>query len=223
VGEAAARLAHEIKNPLLVIGGFVAQVRRKLPPGGKEEEKLRIVEEEAARLEAMLREVQGFTRQPAPRKERLGLNAIVDEIVGLMEPHLKEKGIACGAVLGPDLPETDFDPAQVKQVLLNLVKNAAEASAEGGRIVLRTWKEPGRVRVSVADTGSGMSEEVAGRAFSPFYTTKDKGSGLGLAVSFRIVQDHDGEIGLETAEGKGTTVTVSLPLPAEEDKPAAVG
>lgn len=212
IGQAASHLAHEIKNPLLLMGGFASQVRRKLPGDSPHIEKLGIIEEEAKRLEQMLVEVQNFTRPTRPSKEQADLNTAVEEVLRLMEQDLKDRGVACALDLDRSLPPVPHDPRQIKQVLLNLVKNAAEAMPDGGTLRLRTWIENGQARVSVADTGAGMSAEVLANVFSPFYTTKSKGTGLGLAVCFRIMEDHGGEIGVQSQEGRGSAFTLALPL-----------
>lgn len=226
IGQAASHLAHEIKNPLLLMGGFASQVRRKLPGDSPHIEKLGIIEEEARRLEQMLAEVQNFTRPTRPSKEQADLNAAVEEVLRLMAQDLKDRGVACVLDLDRSLPLVPHDPRQIKQVLLNLVKNAAEAMPDGGTLRLRTRVENGQARVSVADTGAGMSAEVLANVFSPFYTTKAQGTGLGLAVCFRIMEDHGGEIGVQSREGRGSTFTLALPLAeppagAEAGPPAA--
>lgn len=222
IGQAASHLAHEIKNPLLLMGGFASQVRRKLPGDSPHIEKLGIIEEEAKRLEHMLVQVQNFTRPTRPCKEMADLNTAVEEVLRLMEQDMEDKGVACALDLDRSLPLVPHDPRQIRQVLLNLVKNAAEAMPDGGTLRLRTWVENGQARVSVADTGAGMSAQVLANVFSPFYTTKSQGTGLGLAVCFRILEDHGGEIGVQSQEGRGSTFTLALPL-AEPPAKAEAG
>lgn len=212
IGQAAAHLAHEIKNPLMLMGGFAAQVRGKLPEDSPFTEKLRIIEEEAKRLEHMLVEVQNFTRPIKPQKTPADLNAVVRETVSLMTDMLAAHGIDCRVEADAGLPVFDFDPNQIKQVILNLAKNAAEAMEAGGRLSIRTWREDGLAKVSVKDTGPGMSGKVLASIFNPFFTTKARGTGLGLALSFRIMEDHGGDITVTSEEGKGSTFVLSLPL-----------
>lgn len=216
VGEAAAHLAHEIKNPLLLMGGFAAQVRKSLNEDGPKAEKLRdklqIVEDEARRLEYLLREVSGFTKLSKPTFVLRDINEVVEGTLRLVESDFSERGIRCVRELDRSLPPVPHDPAQMRQVLLNLVKNAGEAMPAGGTLTMRTWREGGSVKIAVQDTGTGMSPQALERLFSPFFTTKAKGTGLGLAVSFRIMEDHGGEIGATSTEGQGSTFTLSLPL-----------
>ncbi len=220
VGEAAAHLAHEIKNPLLLMGGFAAQVRKGLgedvPMAAKLRDKLQIVEDEARRLECLLREVSGFTKPSRPTLVSQDINEVVEDTLRLVESDFGERGIRCVRELDRGLPPVPCDPGQMRQVLLNLVKNAGEAMPDGGAITVRTWREGGAVKIAVRDTGLGMPPQVLERLFSPFFTTKTKGTGLGLAVSFRIMEDHGGEIDATSAEGQGSTFTLSLPLARDE-------
>lgn len=212
VGEAAAHISHEIKNPLMLIGGFARQVRRTLPEGGKEAEKLGLIEEEALRLESMLEEVRDFTRPAAPKLALQDVNATVWETVMLMEAELASRGVTLSTSLDKTIPQVAHDPAQLRQVLLNLVKNAAEAMPQGGQVTLSSRRSGDTVEVEVRDNGPGLSPEQAKMVFNPFFTTKERGTGLGLAVCYRIMRDHGGDIRLESEEGKGCAFTFSLPL-----------
>lgn len=212
IGEAAAHISHEIKNPLIVMGGFARQVRRTLPGDGKEAKKLALIEEEALRLQAMLEEVRDFTRPSTPKLLQKDLNATVWETAMLMEGDLESRGITLTTALGTSLIAAVHDPNQIRQVLLNLIKNAAEAMTAGGRVTLSTRRNGRMAEVEVRDTGPGLTPEQAKRAFHPFYTTKEQGTGLGLSVCYRIMRDHGGDIRLESQPGKGCLFTISLPL-----------
>ncbi|MFZ5428152.1 MAG: ATP-binding protein [Thermodesulfobacteriota bacterium] len=213
IGEAAAHISHEIKNPLMLIGGFARQVRRTLPEDSKEAGKLVLIEEESKRLESMLEEVRDFTRPASPKLSSSDLNETVWETVLLLEPEMASRGVTLRATLDKTLPAAPHDPNQMRQVLLNLIKNAAEAMTGGGMVVITSRAAKGRVEVEVRDDGPGIAPEDAARVFNPFYTTKERGTGLGLAVCYRIMQDHGGEITLETQPGKGCAFTLSLPSP----------
>lgn len=210
IGEAAARLSHEIKNPLMLMGGFASQVRRHLPQDGTDAEKLGIIEGEAKRLESLLNEVRDFTRPQPPTIEPRDLNETVGESLALMAEALAARGIVVEKRLDPGLPPVPHDGARIKQVLLNLFKNAAEAMESGGRLTVVTTIGNGRASVTVADTGGGIPEAMRNRVFDPFCTTKESGTGLGLAVCQRIVEDHHGDIRFATSPG-GTAFTLELP------------
>jgi signal transduction histidine kinase len=218
VGEAAAHITHEIKNPLMLMGGFARQVRRTLPEDGKEAEKLLLVEEEAKRLESMLEEVRDFTRPAAPKLSPQDLNATVRETVALMEASLPGRGVTLAAQYDMDLPPVVHDPSQVRQVVINLVKNAAEAMPGGGQVTVRTMRSGDMAEVEVRDTGPGLPPEQARLIFNPFYTTKERGTGLGLAVCYRIMQDHGGDIRLTSEAGKGCAFTASLPMERRKEQ-----
>jgi len=211
IGEAAARLSHEIKNPLMLMGGFANQVRRHLPADGADAEKLGIIESEAKRLETLLNEVRDFTRPAPPQIEPHDLNETARESLAIMADAMTSRGITVVTELSAGLEAVPYDAARIKQVLLNLLKNAAEAMEGGGTATLTTSVVRDKARLTVADTGGGIPEAVRERLFDPFCTTKESGTGLGLAVCQRIVEDHRGDIRFTTAP-TGTTFLVELPL-----------
>jgi two-component system sensor histidine kinase HydH len=211
VGEAAAYVSHEIKNPLMVIGGMASQVERRLAQDPGSQEKLQIIQREVRRLESFLGELRDFLRPAAPTKREVDVNRVIEDVENLMVDAAREKGVSLEGQLDPRLPKIEADPDQLEQVLLNLVKNALEATEEAGRIVLASGSRDGQIWFSVQDTGKGMPEEVLEKIFHPFFTTKDKGTGLGLAVIHKIITDHHGTITVDSAAGEGSTFTVQLP------------
>jgi signal transduction histidine kinase len=215
VGEAAAYVSHEIKNPLMVIGGLAGQVERRLTEDTGAREKLRIIQGEVRRLESFLGELRDFLRPVHPSKQEINLNEIILEVKALMSPAAEEKGLSLEDHLNPRLPRLYADPNQLNQVLVNLIKNAMEATESGDRITLATGSEDGQVWFSIQDNGKGMTAEVQEKIFHPFFTTKEKGTGLGLAVIHKIITDHNGTIALETVPGLGSTFTIRLPVKAD--------
>ncbi len=210
VGKAAAYVSHEIKNPLMVIGGLAQQVSRRLEQP-ELKEKLAIIQGEVRRLENFLGELRDFTHPAKPTKERVDLNRIIHEVHTLMENEASKRKITISERLDPKLPNLEVDPRQMKQVLLNLIKNSLEAMDSGGEITLSSGFEGPYVWFSVKDTGCGMPPEILEKIFDPFFTTKEKGSGLGLAVIHKIIVDHQGTVTVESQPDKGTTFTVKLP------------
>ncbi len=210
IGEAAAYLSHEIKNPLVLIGGFAAQMEKSLPEDDANIQKLRIIKNETSRLELLLMDVRDFTRPSLPRKELLDIHLSIKETLALMETELKESGIECNMIFDDTLPPVWFDPEQIKQVLINLIKNAADATPEGG-ITIKTQPDGDYTRITITDSGEGVLAEIIKKIFDPFFTTKKKGTGLGLAVCRKIIEDHMGELSVESKEGEGTFVTFTLP------------
>jgi signal transduction histidine kinase len=141
----------------------------------------------------------------------------VEETLQLLGPELENRGLEVKTRLARALPQVPLDAGQIKQVLVNLIKNAMHAMNRGGVLTLSTTEASDGVAVSIADTGAGMSQEQLARIFEPFFTTKSKGTGLGLMIVQRIVRDHGGRIDVESREGKGTTFTIWLPT--RERKP----
>ncbi|MFZ2089784.1 MAG: ATP-binding protein, partial [Desulfobaccales bacterium] len=212
VGEAAAYVSHEIKNPLMVIGGLAHQVERKVEDDLALKEKLTIIQKEVQRLENFLGDLRDFTRPVVPAKQQIDLNQVIHEVDTLMAGEASNRGIALEEHLDPDLPPLQADPNQMKQVLLNLVKNAFEALDDsGGRVILKSGAADKQVWFSVQDNGGGMPPEVLDKIFHPFFTTKNKGTGLGLAVIHKIVTDHQGVVAVKSSPEEGTIFTVELP------------
>ncbi len=220
IGRAAAHVAHEIKNPLMVIGGFTQQLLRSRGLEEKDSAKLKVICQEVQRLEALLGEMRDFTRagqlKPAPCR----LNELVEETLLLLEADLAERGIHLVRLLDPGLPVARLDGSRLKQVVINLVMNAVEAMPAGGTLTLRTGAARGGVVFEVEDTGKGIKPADMGEVFSPFFTTKRKGTGLGLPISYRIAQEHGGSIALRSRPGRGTVARLELPLSVPEKPPS---
>ncbi len=147
-----------------------------------------------------------------PRKMKGAINPLIREILTLMKPVFSDQEIEIQIDLDPNLPEFEFDPDQLKQVLLNLIKNAAEAmTARRPPVDIKTHTREQNVFIEISDTGQGISPEHLGNLFRPFFTTKKKGTGLGLAT-YKLVQDHNGDIRVNSEVNQGTRVVVQLPL-----------
>jgi two-component system, sporulation sensor kinase E len=151
-------------------------------------------------------------RPTPPQMRQTSLNEVVLETVSLLGPEMHNRGQTVETDLAPNLPRAPLDPAQMKQVLVNLMKNAMQAMARGGVLRIQTAAVGEEVWVSLSDTGGGIAPEQLNRLFEPFYTTKKKGSGLGLMLVQRIVRAHGGRIELDSRAGQGTTVRIWLPM-----------
>jgi two-component system, NtrC family, sensor histidine kinase HydH len=211
VGQGVVHVSHEIKNPLMLIGGFARQVARKIQGDENSVQKLNLIAEEVQRLEKLLNEVRDFTRVREPQKQEERINTIVQKVADLMEPALTSSGVQLQLNLDSASGFCRIDPDQIKQVLINLVKNAIEAMSQGGTISLRTRGSANHVQVEVEDTGRGIGPEHLTEIFNPFFTTKEKGTGLGLAVSLKIINDHNGDLLVSSQLDQGTLFTVKLP------------
>jgi signal transduction histidine kinase len=217
IGGMAAGVAHHLNNILMVVLG---NIQLALMDGVRPRPEGRLQAAERAVRDAaeVVKSLTSFCRtQPIPAMNPLDMNALVDDAVELTAPRWRDEAIARGVPVHVRVERGDLTPvlgnaAALRQVLMNLVLNAIEAMPEGGSLTLRTWTDTAGVHCSVGDTGVGMSPEVRQRALEPFQTTKGpRTRGLGLAVAHGIVTRHGGMLTIESIEGLGTSVVVSLP------------
>ena len=218
VGNTVSHIAHEIKNPLAIIGGFARQLQKTPGLDDKGQHKLKVIVEEVSRLEGMIAEMRDFVKRPAARKEPGNLEVLLDEVVEMFEDALNEQQVTVTRQKDPKTPLVNFDRQQLHQVLINLFKNALEAMPQGGELILATRVRGPNLEVSISDTGQGMTPEVQASLFRPYFTTKEKGTGLGLAICQNILEEHGGCIIADSAPGQGSTFTIKIPL--EESPPA---
>jgi len=214
-GQLAASLAHEIRNPLASISGAAGILRRGAAPPEYVEDSLEIIQKESQHLNKLLTGFLNFANPRSPRLQRTDPSAILQSVVSLAAHAAEHNHISITYRREPQRPEIDCDPEQLKQVLLNLVINAIEASPSDSEIRLRTSVQDGRIMIEVEDQGSGISETVSDRIFDPFFTTKPKGTGLGLAVSSIIVAHHGGTLSFRKNESRGTIFRIELPVEQE--------
>jgi signal transduction histidine kinase len=213
IGMLAAGVAHEMNEPVGNILGF-AQLAKKcagLPESARQD----IEKIEAASLytREIIKKLLVFARQMPPQETRVNLNRVVEEGLCFFEARCAKEGIELVRSLAPDLPEITADPAQLNQVLVNLVVNALQAMPEGGKLIVETRACGCHVLLIVEDTGTGMSGEILERIFVPFFTTKDvgQGTGLGLPVVHGIVTSHGGSLKVDSEVGRGTRFEIRLP------------
>ncbi len=183
----------------------------------KLEQYLGVARGEINRLDYIITQFLQAIRPTMPQLKPASLNDVVQKTLDLLQPELDNRGLSLRTRLARQLPVTPIDPTQIQQVLVNLIKNALQAMTSGGTLTLQTGEGADGVWVSVADTGGGIPQEQINRIFEPFYTTKKKGTGLGLMIVQRIVRAHGGRIELESQVGRGTTFRIWLPL--HERKP----
>ena len=216
IGEMAARVAHEIRNPLVAIGGFARLLLREAPAEGSMRENIQIIASEVRRLETILREVLDFSNPTPPKLSRVDLARLGLEALDLLQWEMHEGGIVGRLEAEPGLPDATADRNQVFQALINVMHNAIHAMSYGGTLTLRVRRVAGWLEMAVEDTGGGMSPDVRARVFEPFYTTKSTGSGLGLTIAQQILREHRGEIQVDSRVGEGTTLFLRLPVVQEE-------
>jgi signal transduction histidine kinase len=212
MSQMAAGIAHEIRNPLTSIKGASDLLRKEL--NNLDHPKCRdyccLIAEETERINNILDNFRYFTRPLKLEPDLVSINEVVQKTVRLAEVGALNLGIRLE--LCKDLPMVRADPSLMKQVFLNLIKNAAEACGSEGKVVIKTEKNPLFVKVSFADDGPGIPPEYLNRIFEPFFTTKSTGMGVGLAISQRIVQAHSGQIEASNLSPKGTEFSILLPF-----------
>lgn len=220
IGLLAAGVAHELNEPLGNILGF-AQLAKKcqgLPESAKQD--IEKIESASLHGREVIKKLLVFARQMPPEKRRVNLNEVVEKGLYFWEARCAKAGIELACLLQSDLPEITADPAQMNQVLVNLVVNALQAMPEGGNLTVQTLARDRQVSLIVEDTGIGMGQEVLEKVFVPFFTTKDvgQGTGLGLPVVHGIVTSHGGTIQVESKVGRGTRFEIKLPVVEREDR-----
>lgn len=222
VGEMAARVSHEIRNPLATIGGFARSIAKK--PGNAEdvERKSSIIVDEVERLEELLNDLLEMAKPRTLDLQPNSINAIVKHALLLAESEITAHLVQVEKHLDESLPQIICDRARVLQAVLNIVRNGAQAMPEGGVLRVTTQRsENGEyLQVCVQDSGTGITGQALKHVFDPFFSTKLKGSGLGLAITRRILHDHGGEIDVYSEPGQGTNFILNWPwrLPQEESQ-----
>lgn len=218
MGEVAAQVAHEIRNPLGVIKLFASLLRKEFNGDGRREELLEHILIGVKEIEGVLGNLLLFVRPQAPVFRTIDLRTPLREVLSFVAPLLGENGIRMVERISKSPLEIEGDGELLKQVFYNVVLNAVQAMPEGGTLRVSTTRRRSRIKgqrmveVAVADSGVGIPPEDLRRIFSPFFTTKERGTGLGLTVVHRIVEIHGGLVEVESEVGKGTTFRISIPL-----------
>jgi len=217
LGVLSSGVAHEINNPLGVILGYAGYLEGKMDPADPNFRYIQDIRKESKRCKGIVQDLLSYARTPQPALEETDLNALLEQIADFAANHMDLHHVAVVRDLAPDLPRVRIDPDQMRQVAINLILNAGAAMEAGGTITVGTSaREKGFVDIAIRDEGAGIAPENLEKIFEPFFTTKARGTGLGLAITKRIVEQHFGRITVESAVGKGTTVTVRLPIEREE-------
>ncbi|WP_170233151.1 PAS domain-containing sensor histidine kinase [Sporomusa termitida] len=216
VNQLAAGIAHEIRNPLTAIKGFIQLMARRndRPPRA---EHLDIIVDEIGRIDSLISEFQMLARPPKePLFEKVNICKLLQDVTLLMEGQLHSKNAAVTVILPVLGCTTVGDICQLKQVFINLLKNAVEAVPYEGQVIVAISRQQGMVAITIEDNGNGIPREIVEKLGTPFFTTKECGTGLGLSVCYSIVQNHGGRIIVDSQVGKGTVFTVLLPVTGDE-------
>lgn len=212
LGELATGLAHEIRNPLAGIAGVIEIVGRDLPASSPARAVVKDVREEIAQINRILTDLLGTARPRASEMRPSDLNTTVEHTIMLARQQVLSKPIKIEFTPAVDLPEVDHDSDQIHQVLLNLMLNAVQAIEGSGVVRVAVFANDDDAVITVSDTGRGIAAEHLPNIFRPFYTTKGNGTGLGLSLARRIIEEHHGKIEVSSSSGKGTTFSVMLPV-----------
>jgi signal transduction histidine kinase len=216
-GELAGTVAHEIRNPLNAIAMSAQRLRREFLPAvatcaqDRDDlvELITVLESESARLDARVQQFLEYARPPRLAPERIPIRALVSDVVASARSLAAGRGVSVEA----DVPDVTavVDPAQFRQALDNVLRNAVEAAPDGSEVSVRGWHERGTISIRVCDHGAGIAAAEIPRIFDLYYTTKPHGTGIGLAVAHQVVAAHGGTIAVESTEGRGTSMTISIP------------
>jgi two-component system sensor histidine kinase HydH len=212
LGETAASVAHEIKNMVIPIRGFLRRIRQNYPLDDKAAGYLEIVERETAKLDRMTQDMLSFARHASLQKEEVDLSTLVEEVKHTLHGEFRDRGIQLICTCDFEVRRAFLDRERVSQAIVNLLHNALNASSKGKEIRLTTCRYNTFLRIQVEDEGVGIPQENLPRIFQPFFTTNSKGTGLGLAITQRIVTEHGGLMQVESELGIGTRITLDFPL-----------
>jgi len=222
IGLLAAGVAHEVNTPLAVISTYAQMLAKQISGDAAKAPLLEKITRQTFRASEIVNSLLNFSRTSRTELAPVDVNKIVRETLTLVEHQFSKTGVQVDLSFDSELPRIKGDPGKLQQVFLNLFLNARDAMEIGGRLSIRSFAEAGTVRVAVADSGSGITQENLPRIFDPFFTTKGarRGTGLGLSVSYGIVQEHGGDIEVESEIGKGTRFLLVFPeAPAPSRRP----
>lgn len=220
IGKMAALLAHEIRTPLVSIGGFARKMLRSTPMEDLRREEMQIIVSEATHLERLVDEVLGFSRIAHPVFKPVDIASLIRSVIIALQEEIEKSAVKPVTAIEPTLPFIEADESQLRQALMNLVTNALDAMTAGGTLSITACRDGSYIEIGVSDTGIGICPENWDRLFSPFFTTKVTGTGLGLAVVSQVIHNHRGSLRFDSIPNRGTTFYIRLAL-RQEDAPAA--
>ena len=214
LGTLSAGLAHEIKNPLSAIKTFVQLLPKKMDSSSFMEKFHGTVPREIERIHQLVEDLLELTRRRKKPWAPLNINTLIHQVIELHEEETKRKGIVVEPHLDPSIPLIQGDSDSIYRAFSNLVINAIQAMPKGGKLMIRSelHRESSLIQILFQDTGIGMDEETVKNLFNPFFTTKDKGVGLGMALTHKIIEDHKGVIEVMSEKEKGSTFILKIPL-----------
>jgi signal transduction histidine kinase len=219
LGRMAAGIAHEINNPLAGILLYSSNMRKKVSDDSPFKKGLDVIIQETVRCRNIIQELLEFSRDKEPQKSLSNINRVIDKALSILDNEFRLNHIEVEKHLSPSIEETLLDENLIQQVFVNLLLNAVQAIGENGQVRIRSFQTDHRKKivVEVTDTGCGIQAEQLPRIFDPFYSTKSKGTGLGLAVSYGIVRNHQGDIQVKSTPGEGSCFRLEFPVTRQKE------
>jgi two-component system sensor histidine kinase HydH len=213
----AAGVAHEVRNPLSSIKGFATLLGSKFKDGSQEHEAANLLVHEAERLNRSITELLNYARPTTLKKEKINLGDLVSSSLKLVSSDAQALGVKTSLEIDSEVPEIEADMDRINQVLLNLYLNGLQAMEDSDRekelkVSVQSDDKEGGVRIEVQDNGQGIPQEFIDKVLDPYFTTKSEGTGLGLALAYKIIDEHNGTIRFKSTEGQGTVVSVTIPV-----------
>jgi signal transduction histidine kinase len=212
MGNLVQGIAHEIRNPIMTIGGFARRIKgtaKKLPRVSNYAD---IILEESGRLESLVRQIRDFAETLKAELRPTRIEAVIEEVYKKIEPQALDQQVTLELHMDEDLPRIRMDYVQLARALLNISRNALEAMTDGGILEIRVATEDQNLTIDITDTGRGIGQEDLDSVYDPFFTSKTRGAGLGLTMAHQIVMNHQGDIRIRSTEGEGTSVTIRIPI-----------
>lgn len=218
LGDMAASLVHEVRNPVVSIGGLAARLKKRLPAGSPQHKYVDMMLAEIRRIEKIFDGAVRFLKDSILEVRPVDINDIIDDTMALFEEDFAERGIKAEKRLSREKLIVDADREQIKIAFDNIIANAIQSMDKGGTLIIATESRDGWIIAGITDTGGGIDPRHLGAIFNPFFTTKEHGTGLGLPITNSIVMRHSGRIEIDNAPGKGVTFLVKLPCAAFKEK-----
>jgi len=211
LGELAAGVAHEVRNPLGIIKNSAQILQKNSLDEKKRKEVTKFIVEETNRINKVVSNFLDCARPPKPHRQKVSLNNLIDRMLQLASDEVRKNNIEVVKEYDHSLARVSLDPSQFQQLFLNLLLNSIQAMPQGGELKVNTGEEDGQVKIVFSDTGKGIPPEIRGKIFDPFFTTRKEGSGLGLSIVHKVVENHQGKIEVDSKKGQSTTFTIWLP------------
>ena len=212
LGKLIADITHEVNNPLMIISGRAQLALMEEIENEEVKKSLKMIVDECQRAKGIIQRVLEYARPSKGEFKATPIDRVIEDVIAIIEHQFQLANISIERDYAPDLPQVYIDEKQIQEVLMNLLVNARDAMPEGGKINIKVFCEGAFLRIDIKDTGIGMSKEVLDKIFEPFFSTKEKGTGLGISICYNIIKAHKGEIKFRSEPQKGTIVTILLPV-----------